>query len=902
MPRRLLLGRAGTGKTHACLDRVVRALETGREALLLVPTYSQAEHLRFRLLERRPGIAGRLVETFSSLSESLAGTRLVALAPPAERDRAAEAALAPLFGEAAKRPGFRAEFLAVVKEVKENGGSVEEAVAKAKTHFAEGSRERNLFLALERYRLARPDHEDLLATALARLRARPERLDLLLVDGFHDFTGLELSILRALADGAEETVVTLPSDPDSSDTAVFRASALTAAKLPEFLREPLRGNRRAGAGPLLHLERRLFEAPTERLPGGETVRLLECAGDDDEADRVAREVVLSGRPYRDFLLIRRTFDDARETFRAAFRRHGVPLRFFTPEPLGALPVARAARMLCLALRGRPKEEWADLPASPYFAGDAEKLVPPAEGIGAFFRRNLGLRKVLDLHPGGDFETSRAAAFLRALASECAAVEDLPPADAAARIEARIPLLRASPPDRRHDCVYAVEALDARQWEKPVVFVTGLGGDSFPRQFRQDLFLRDAERQAFSEARGVSLPLRSRREDEERYLFYVALTRARERLHLSYAAFDEEGTPQPMSPYLEEAIAHLEPLSRRAVALSEQFAGPAEAVAREDLLPIVADGLARAASGRAIGREPALAASLADLGAVAREDLAFARRLELMRLLPIREPPLPEPFRLSASAVNDFLRCPFLYFARRLLRVEPERERELDPALRGEILHAALERCFRETGDPGAIFDLVFAERTEGLRLGLAAEAQRRWMRHAAVHAAEEMRGLPVDRVEQPFRVEVGGVAVAGRMDRVDRLPQGEIVRDYKSGSPPDLDVQLGIYLLALERPVGAIYELLRKGKRSGFVLEGVEAPEGVETVSEAALAEEMEKARKSVARTAAAARTGRLAVKPASPEECTRRRCDGFDLCRVARGRWLVRKGRDEAAGEEAGS
>jgi RecG-like helicase len=52
MARRLLLGRAGTGKTHHCLARLALELAAGRKALLLVPTYSQAEHLRYLLLDR----------------------------------------------------------------------------------------------------------------------------------------------------------------------------------------------------------------------------------------------------------------------------------------------------------------------------------------------------------------------------------------------------------------------------------------------------------------------------------------------------------------------------------------------------------------------------------------------------------------------------------------------------------------------------------------------------------------------------------------------------------------------------------------------------------------------------------------------------------------------------------
>ena len=48
----------------------------------------------------------------------------------------------------------------------------------------------------------------------------------------------------------------------------------------------------------------------------------------------------------------------------------------------------------------------------------------------------------------------------------------------------------------------------------------------------------------------------------------------------------------------------------------------------------------------------------------------------------------------------------------------------------------------------------------------------------------------------------------------------------------------------------------------------------------------------SVTEVAEARRAGRLAVKPSEPEKCTRTGCDGYDLCRVARARFLVKAGR----------
>jgi superfamily I DNA/RNA helicase/RecB family exonuclease len=902
MARRLLLGRAGTGKTNDCLARLVRELEAGREALLLVPTYSQAEHLRYLLLDRSSGLSGRAVDTFETLAEEITRLRLRDLVRPAAKDRLAVRALADGFPEAAAQPGLRAEFLSAVKEIKEQGDDPNLVAEKARAHFPEGSRGRRLFDAFARYKDLLPpafDHEDLLVACRDRLRGAPRKLDVLLVDGFHDFTPVQRQIVELLANAAGETVVTLPIDPDHRAHPIFQTAARTLATFRGYAEEPLRGNRRASGG-LAAIERDLFLK--EGGMGG--AELLVCPSEEDEADRLARLVAQSGRPYHDFLLVRRSFSDLHDLYRAAFRRHGVPLRFFSREGFARTPAARAATLWLRALAGQRLEPREALPLfrSPYYLErpQADRVdefahaladprgkheipegwLPHGEGsLVSVLKRQMGLSNALEQTPDGDDDLSRAAAFLEMLSKEAEAVEGLPLAEAAELVLGRLPLLEKPARDRRHDCVYAVDAGDARQWEKPVVLVTGLTADAFPRQFRQDLFLRDEERKAFGEARGFHLPLRAGREDEERYLFYVALTRARDRLVLSYAAYDEQGVPRAPSPYLED----FEGCERRKIEISEQYAQPRDAVRRADLLPIVADGLVHG---------DALAAALYELGAVDRELLAWPRRLELARALPVV---VPEGERvLSASSINSYRRCPYLLLARHILRVQRPREPGLDPLLKGEIAHSALELCAgRPLEDPRAIFDEVFREKALGLRLGLVEESDRRSLRVSVARAAARLAGTPVETVEWTFKERVGDVYLRGRVDRIERYPAGRLVRDFKTGRAEDLDeVQLDAYVLAVPDAVGAVYERLKKGDVVGYAIPELAAALGVDPATREQIEERREAMRRLVGEVAAAWRDGKLAVKPREPEKCTRTGCDGYDLCRVARARFLVKAGR----------
>jgi ATP-dependent helicase/DNAse subunit B len=899
MARRLLLGRAGTGKTYRCLARLADALGAGGRALLLVPTYSQAEHLRYLLLERSRGLRDRAVETFETLAEDVTRKRLRDLVRPAAKDRLAGRALEGAFPEAAAQPGLRAEFLSAVKEIKEQG---EDPVERARAHFADGSRGRRLFDAFARYRELLPpafDHEDLLLTCRDRLRERAPPLDLLLVDGFHDFTPVQRQIVELLAGAAKETVVTLPIDPRDRAHPVFRTSARTLGTFRGYAEEALAENRRA-PGALGAIERDLF-ANQGGLGGAE---ILVCPSEEDEADRLARLVARSGRPYHDFLLVRRSFAGLNDLYRAAFRCHRVPLRFFSREGFQGTPAARAVGLWLRALAGEALEPRDLLPLlrSPFYLGRpqadrvdelareladprAEHKIPPgwipsAKGsLAQAMKRQLGLKDALEETPDGDEDLSRAAALLEMLAKEADATEGLPLAEAAAAVVGRLPLLEKPARDRRHDCVYAVDAADARQWEKPVVLVAGLTADSFPRQFRQDLFLRDEERQAFGEARGFHLPLRAGREDEERYLFYVAVTRARERLVLSYAAYDEQGVPRAPSPYLED----FDRCERTRIEISEQYARKDFAVSQGDLLPIVADGL--------LHLDP-LAASLHDLRAVDRDLLAWPRRLELIRARPIDMPDL-EP-KLSASSIHSYRRCPYLLLARHILRVDRPREPGLDPLLKGEIAHKALEICATRTAeDPRAIFDEVFEERTKGLRLGLVEEADRRALRAAVARAAKRLRGTPVETVEWNFDLEVSGARLRGRVDRIERYPQGQLVRDFKTGRAEGLDeVQLDAYVLALPDAIGAVYERLKKGDLQGYAVPELAGALGVTALARAEIEAKREAMRQVVGAVASAWREGRLAVNPKEPEDCTRTKCDGYDLCRVARARFLVKAGR----------
>jgi ATP-dependent helicase/nuclease subunit B len=215
---------------------------------------------------------------------------------------------------------------------------------------------------------------------------------------------------------------------------------------------------------------------------------------------------------------------------------------------------------------------------------------------------------------------------------------------------------------------------------------------------------------------------------------------------------------------------------------------------------------------------------------------------------------------SPSSLETYLACPFAWFVERVVGVE-ELEPELDSRSTGQLLHGVLAETYRELASRGVL----------PLRLESVAEAER--LAYAAIErllADDGCPGTPAEKrlaiwrlrrmVRRVFQLEsasrsalataeteatvggragvdIGGIKIRGRIDRIDADPGATnlFVLDYKSGSIPDLSslgteraLQLPLYLMALaaERPaaqvIGGAYLSPREGRRSGVVRAGSE--------------------------------------------------------------------------------
>jgi len=191
-----------------------------------------------------------------------------------------------------------------------------------------------------------------------------------------------------------------------------------------------------------------------------------------------------------------------------------------------------------------------------------------------------------------------------------------------------------------------------------------------------------------------------------------------------------------------------------------------------------------------------------------------------RYEPARRPaPAPaiadRPRVLSVTEVDRLKADPYAFYARRMLRLAPLDAVDADPtaAWRGTAVHEVLERWAREDAcDPAKLRERALAmladERTHPLMRALwqprLIEAIE-WI--AREMAAQSAAGRRVLAVEQDGQIDVAGVTLRGKFDRIDRLPGGKLaIVDYKTGMPPTnkaaragFSLQLGLLAMIAER-------------------------------------------------------------------------------------------------------
>ena len=295
--------------------------------------------------------------------------------------------------------------------------------------------------------------------------------------------------------------------------------------------------------------------------------------------------------------------------------------------------------------------------------------------------------------------------------------------------------------------------------------------------------------------------------EERRLFYVSVTRARERLVVTAVESAEPDGEQPSRFLTELGVGVRRAAGRPPRPLS--LSGLIAELRRVSADPGEPEPLRRAAAARL--------ARLADATDVA--GIAVAPQGDPVRwwgMAPLTQAPEPvrpaeRPLELSGSAVSGLLECPLRWFLSREAAGEPQR-----PAAAGlgRVLHTLADDVARGHCEPEPE---VLSKHLEQVWDQLPfqavwlAERERRdaeaaLERFAGWHRSRPHRRLVASEVKFAVLVPASGdnVVVRGAMDRVETDADGAvIVVDFKTGKslPPAKQIaehpQLGIYQLAV---------------------------------------------------------------------------------------------------------
>jgi DNA helicase II / ATP-dependent DNA helicase PcrA len=753
------------------------------------------------------------------------------------------------------------------------------------------------------------------------VRARlAERFAAVMVDDFQDVTFAEAALLRLAC--AEELELAIASDGD-----------------PEYLEREYEGARVVHLGRSERCSRKVAHAASavarKRLSGTRTtgdVQFWRCGSERAQAQQAAGHVeglLAAGRvaPEQVCVLVRSLRDDVR-VVGAALEERALPYRV-----VGSTAYFQRAEV-------RDALAWLRLLADP---GDSSAVVralsrPPIELRPVDIARltQLSRRRKVDMVTGiaAALESpqlspegrDRATHFLRIHRAASRAYEEMPPDLFVHRLIERIGLRRQQVFAAHADTVERLVNI-AKLSELATRFVrrepgattreftryaTAVAEAGLPEEEAEPavapstvrvMALDDAKGHEFEHVvvlglsaasmpgppppAGEQLPAALAREaapsheDEMRRLLYVAMTRARRSVVLSWAATAEHGPGSRPSPFVEEAR---EALGAEEELHEEQLFGPAEGlhstfrILRDELLDTVSQVGGRLAEMRldtyidvsqAVVRYLELL-KLAALIERAKDGQGLEQALAEVNdlLLQVATPEQAEMFRisalddylrdadrderrrrdalgadpegetlepfiprrgeglmLSASDIETYRLCPLKYKFARVFRIPQE------PTINqrfGIVLHQVLERF--HGGGGGSLDHLMQLFEASWRRNGFGGSNDDMQFRRKAVAALnrywDEEATVKPAWIERSFSFKIGPHLLRGRVDRVDRVENGsyELI-DYKTGRAKTAeqlaqDVQLSIYQMGAREA----WNVETSAQSYWYVLDGEKVP------------------------------------------------------------------------------
>jgi DNA helicase-2/ATP-dependent DNA helicase PcrA len=363
-------------------------------------------------------------------------------------------------------------------------------------------------------------------------------------------------------------------------------------------------------------------------------------------------------------------------------------------------------------------------------------------------------------------------------------------------------IEAPLPEDGVDAVQLMTVHAAKGLEFPVVFVLSVASRRFPSMERRAVI------EFPDELRKGPLPPKNIHVQEERRLFFVALTRARDRLYVSSVAAPGKKPSKLIEDLLADRVVEARDIER--VQVKEWAVIPAQAGIQS-----VASALPKVS-----GVDSRLRGN--DEGEGSAQQELFGEMAEPAGVHPPiaewagRQPEIKPgaKLRLSASSIEDYEDCPLKFKFGYYLKIPTGPQAALTF---GNIMHRSVRRYFELRAKGEASFEAVkgFYE-LSWKNSGFEDEYQEQAYKQAGldqlrafVEKQEGSAALPL-RMESSFSLDLGEVVLEGRIDQINPLVphtrEGERaveLVDYKTGKPrsqkdADKSLQLSVYALAAQ--------------------------------------------------------------------------------------------------------
>ena len=356
-------------------------------------------------------------------------------------------------------------------------------------------------------------------------------------------------------------------------------------------------------------------------------------------------------------------------------------------------------------------------------------------------------------------------------------------------------------------------------EFPIVFVPFLRSASFPLNFRTSKRINRPPDIWLQYEQDADISPKEHHINEERRLFYVAVTRAKEKLYLLVPKKATSPFIKELSDTLMEDQTMIKPNTNPRTHSDlktkyEQYIQ--KALSREAYNQVNEYGKALKIIHKHERGQPI---SLGD------SDWENELKLYLQKDF---EPPIADRINLSASAIDTYENCPLKF---RLGQIDGIPQTAKKPELVfGNIIHTVLQR-FHESDkelSKERILRLLDKEWKKGEFDYAVREEKFKEQGQDILERYQRLISIDppnVLRIEEQFAFEIGPITIRGAIDRIDDTKEGLAILDYKTSKTPSSaksSLQLAVYSMYLEQlddkqigglPVSASLYFLREKEK-----------------------------------------------------------------------------------------